>query len=182
MRIISGSAKGTKLYTLTGMDTRPTLDRIKEPLFSIIQHSILEAKVLDLFSGSGALGLESISRGAKKAILSDKSYKAINIIKQNAEKTKLIEKTEIIQGDYKKILKELANKQESFNIIFLDPPYKQNIIPEIINQIVEFNLLEQEGIVIVETDQESVINEIKSTKINIYDIRKYGRIILIFLN
>lgn len=182
MRIISGLARGTKLYTLEGTETRPTLDRVKEPLFSIIQNNIPNANVLDLFAGSGALGLESLSRGAKKAILCDKSYKAIAIIKQNVEKTRLIEKAEVIQGDYKKVLNNLADGEQKFDIIFLDPPYKKNIIPEIINKIIELNLLAEDGIVVAETDQEQVVEEIKNTNMNINDIRKYGRVILIFLN
>lgn len=182
MRIISGLARGTKLYTLEGTETRPTLDRVKEPLFSIIQNNIPNANVLDLFAGSGALGLESLSRGAKKAILCDKSYKAIAIIKQNVKKTRLIEKAEVIQGDYKKVLNNLADGEEKFDIIFLDPPYKQNIMPEIINKIIELNLLAEDGIVVAETDQEQVVEEIKNTNMNINDIRKYGRVILIFLN
>lgn len=182
MRIISGLARGTKLYTLEGTETRPTLDRVKEPLFSIIQNNIPNANVLDLFAGSGALGLESLSRGAKKAILCDKSYKAIAIIKQNVEKTRLIEKAEVIQGDYKKVLNNLTDGEQKFDIIFLDPPYKQNIMPEIINKIIELNLLAEDGIVVAETDQEQVVEEIKNTNMNINDIRKYGRVILIFLN
>ena len=87
MRIISGKAKGTKLYTLEGNNTRPTLDRVKESIFNIIQNEIEEAKVLDLFSGSGAIGLEFLSRGAKEAVICDKSKDAIEIIKKNIEKT-----------------------------------------------------------------------------------------------
>ena len=126
MRIISGSAKGTKLYTLEGDATRPTLDRVKEPLFSIIQHYIVGANILDLFAGSGALGLEALSRGADKAILCDYSRKAVNIIKQNIEKTKLTEKTEVWNMDYKKALEKLKDNSQKFDIIFLDPPYRKN--------------------------------------------------------
>ena len=182
MRIISGLARGTKLYTLEGIETRPTLDRVKEPLFSIIQNRIENATVLDLFAGSGALGLECLSRGANKAFLCDISYKAINIIKQNAVKTRLIEKTEIIQGDYKKVLSNFSDQNTKFDIIFLDPPYKLDVMPKIINNIIELNLLTDDGIVISETDQQGVVEEIKNTKMNIIDIRKYGRVILVFLN
>ena len=101
MRIISGTVRGTKLYTLEGNNTRPTLDRVKEPLFSIIQNKIKDAIVLDLFSGSGALALEALSRGAKKAILCDNSPKAIEIIKKNIEKTHFEQTTEVLCMDYK---------------------------------------------------------------------------------
>ena len=109
MRIISGSARGTKLETLEGQDTRPTLDRVKEALFSIIQNYIYEANILDLFSGSGALALESLSRGATFAVCCDSSRKAIEIIKQNAKKTHLEDKVKIVNKDYKQCLNELEN-------------------------------------------------------------------------
>ena len=96
MRIISGLARGTKLYTLEGENTRPTLDRVKEPLFSIIQTEIKDSIVLDLFAGSGALGLEALSRGAKKAVLCDNSNKAIQIINKNLKDTRLEEKAKVI--------------------------------------------------------------------------------------
>ena len=101
MRIISGSARGTNLFTLDGLTTRPTLDRVKESLFNIIQNEIPESVFLDLFSGSGAVGLESASRGAKKTILCDKSKDAIKIINKNIEKTHLKEKVELYNVDYK---------------------------------------------------------------------------------
>ena len=134
MRIISGIARGTKLYTLDGNNTRPTLDRIKEPLFSIIQNNIKDAIVLDLFSGSGALGLEALSRGAKKAILCDKSYEAMDVIKRNIDKTHFEEKTEVFYGDYKKCLDKL---NEKIDLIFIDPPYKLNIAVKAVDIILK---------------------------------------------
>ena len=100
MRIISGKARGTKLFTLDGLNTRPTLDRVKEPLFSIIQEYVLDSDVLDLFAGSGALGLEALSRGAKSAILCDNSKEAVDIIYKNITKTKL--NAEVINNDFVK--------------------------------------------------------------------------------
>ena len=105
MRIISGTARGTKLYTLEGQATRPTLDRVKESLFNIIQNEIIDSNFLDVFSGSGAIGLEAASRGAKKVILCDKSKDAINIISRNIEKTHLKEKVELYNLDYETLLK-----------------------------------------------------------------------------
>lgn len=142
MRIISGEARGTKLETLDGLDTRPTLDRVKEALFSIIQNKIYDANVLDLFSGSGALALESISRGAKLAYSCDSSRKAIEIIKQNVKKTHFENKVKIINKDYKKALEEL--KDIKFDIIFLDPPYKTNFGEIATKIIAENNLLSEE--------------------------------------
>lgn len=180
MRIISGLARGTKLYTLDGENTRPTLDRIKEPLFSIIQNYINGSVVLDLFSGSGALGLEALSRGAKKAVLCDKSYEAIEIIKKNINKTHMEEKAKVVNADYKKCLLSL---NEKFDIIFLDPPYKLNIAVNALEIILENNLLSPNGIIIIETDEEErETQKIKElNNIEIINFKKYGRVKLIFL-
>ncbi len=183
MRIISGSARGTKLVTLLGENTRPTLDRVKEPLFSIIQNEILDSSVLDLFSGSGALGIECLSRGAKIAVLCDKSREAIEIISKNIEKTRLQESSIVINNDYIKCLEILKNKNMKFNLIFLDPPYKTNFATDALKRILELELLAQNGIVIIETDEEERnIEEIKEIDINIDKIKKYGRVKLMFLS
>lgn len=142
MRVISGTAKGTKLETLEGLDTRPTLDRVKEALFSIIQNYIYDANVLDLFSGSGALAIESISRGARSGVSCDSSRKALEIIKQNIKKTHFEEKVKTINKDYKKCLEELENSK--FDIIFLDPPYKTEFGIEATKIIMEKNMLAEE--------------------------------------
>ena len=182
MRIIAGSMRGTKLFTHDGLNTRPTLDRVKEPLFSIINFKLQDSIVLDLFSGSGALGLESVSRGAKRAYLCDKSKDAIRIIKQNVEKTRAEEKTEIILNDYKKALEQFSTNNTKFDIIFLDPPYETSFAEEAIEIVVKNNLLNDNGIIIIETDtKERVIKNISNMNVRIYDERKYGRVSLIFL-
>lgn len=181
MRIISGKARGTKLYTLDGVNTRPTLDRVKESLFNIIQNDLLDADILDLFSGSGALALESLSRGAKQAVLCDNNIEAIKIIKKNIEKCHLEKDTNVVYADYKSCLKKINKK---FDIIFIDPPYKLDIAVKAINLIEEYNLLKEDGIIILETDEEErELTEIDNNKnINIKDLRRYGRVKLIFLN
>lgn len=180
MRIISGQARGTVLYTLDGDSTRPTLDRVKESLFNIIQSKIREAVVLDLFAGSGALGIESLSRGAKKVILCDKSKQAINIIKKNLEKTKLTTNAIIINDDYKNAIKETKDK---FDIIFIDPPYMEDIAVKAVENIIENNLLTDEGLIILETDDEQrEIQQLQKINVNVQDLRRYGRVKLIFLN
>lgn len=125
MRIISGSSRGTNLYTLKGENTRPTLDRIKESMFNIINNNIKDSLVLDLFSGSGAIGLEFASRGAKKVILCDNSKEAINIINKNIEKTHLQEKVEVVFLSSNTILDKYKNIK--FDFIFIDPPYNTRI-------------------------------------------------------
>lgn len=180
MRIISGSMRGTKLYTLEGENTRPTLDRVKEALFSKINMMLEDAKVLDLFSGSGALGLESLSRGAKQAVLCDLSREAIKIIKQNIDKTRTLDNTVLLNCDYKRALENLKNEQ--FDIIFLDPPYKTNFAEEAVKIIYNMNLLKEDGLIILETDnKEKVINNLDTQIIEIKDLKKYGRVYLLFL-
>lgn len=182
MRVISGTAKGTKLNSIESLSTRPTLDRVKEPLFSIIQTYIEDANVLDLFAGSGALGIETLSRGAKKCTFCDKSFESIKMLKQNLEKTKLQEKSVVYNKDYKKCLESI--KEEQFDIIFIDPPYKQNIGVDSIKLILSNNILAKDGIIILETDEEQrdlkQLEEIKELEIR--DVRKYGRVRLIFLH
>lgn len=182
MRIISGSMRGTKLFTLDGLNTRPTLDRVKEALFSKLNFDLEDAEILDLFSGSGALALESLSRGAKSAVLCDNSREAIRIINQNIKKTRMNEKTIVIQKSFDKALEEIANKKLKFDIIFLDPPYKTDYAEKATKIILELGLMKNNGIIVIETDtKEAVIENLKHMDINIYDERKYGRVTLLFL-
>jgi 16S rRNA (guanine966-N2)-methyltransferase len=181
MRIISGKAKGTKLYTLQGDNTRPTLDRVKESIFNIIQNQIPEATILDLFAGSGAIGLEMVSRGAKKAILCDKSKEAIGIIKKNIEKTHMEEKVELYNIDFKECIEKVS--KEKFDIIYIDPPYETNFIEKSLEKIIEKNIIQENGIIILETDDEKRIKkEIEKINVAIIDERKYGRANIIFLS
>lgn len=182
MRIISGTAKGTKLESIDSLSTRPTLDRVKESLFNIISNNIYENNILDVFAGSGAIGIEFLSRGCNKAVLCDKSIDAIRIINKNLEKTHLKDKAIVMNMDYKKCLTTLANNKEKFDIIFIDPPYKDNIAVDTVNLILEYKLLQEDGIIIIETDkQEREIKQLEKLDIEIYDNRKYGRAHLIFL-
>ena len=180
MRIISGKARGTKLYILKGENTRPTLDRVKESLFNIIQNKVQDATFLDLFSGSGAIGLEAVSRGAKKAILCDKTKEACEIINKNIQKTHFEQYVELYNLDFRTVLKNKIN--EKMDIIYLDPPYQSNFAIEAVKIILEKDCINQEGMIILETDnQETMIKELEIMKCEIQDIRKYGRAYLIFL-
>ena len=180
MRIIGGKARGTKLYTLEGDNTRPTLDRVKESLFNIIQRDIPESIFLDLFSGSGAIGLEAVSRGAKKAILCDKSKDAINIIKKNIDKTHFREQIELYQLPFEKLLNDKI--KEKIDIIYIDPPYKADFVYNAIKIILDKNLINDDSIVIIETDEEQrVINQIKELNVEVVNQRQYGRAHLIFV-
>ena len=180
MRIISGKARGTKLYTLEGTNTRPTLDRVKESIFNIIQNEIEDATVLDLFAGSGAIGLECLSRGAKRAILCDKSKEAVEIIKRNIEKTHIEECAKIINTDFETCLEKLKNEQ--FDIIYIDPPYATDYIFKSLKKIKEIGISKKESLIIIETDDEQrILKDIGNIEIKIVDKRKYGRATIIFL-
>lgn len=183
MRVISGVARGTKLNSIDSTDTRPTLDRVKEALFNIIQNIIDDSIVLDLFAGSGAIGIECISRGAKKAYFCEKSHEAVKMIRQNIEKTRFTDKSEILQQDYKKALKNYSVRNIKFDIVFLDPPYKNDIAVDAVQDIIELGLLRKNGVIIIETDEkERELKELEKLQVEVYDLRKYGRVNLIFLN
>ena len=181
MRIISGKARGTKLYTLEGENTRPTLDRVKESIFNIIQNEIEGAKILDLFAGSGAIGLEFLSRGAEKVVLCDKSKEAVNIIKKNIAKTHMEESTKVLNADFENCLEQLKNEQ--FDIIYIDPPYATDYIIKSLNKIIKLDIAKEETLFIIETDDETrILKEVETVDVKIVDKRKYGRATIIFLS
>ena len=151
MRIITGSARGVSLMTLPGEATRPTAERTKEAVFSMIQFDIEGRKILDLFAGSGQLALEALSRGAASAVLCDKSKEAINIIKKNAEKTRLSDKCKIYSSDAQTLLGRLGD--ERFDIVFLDPPYMAGITEDVLELIHKKNILKSNALIVVESDK-----------------------------
>ncbi len=180
MRIISGTARGTKLFTLEGQTTRPTLDRVKESFFNIIQNEIQDSIFLDLFSGSGAIGLEAASRGAKRVILCDKSKEAIKIINKNIEKTHLKEKVELYNLDYEVLINSKITK--ILDIIYIDPPYNSDFAIRSIELLIDNKLVSESSNIIVETDNErEILDKLQKMKIQVLDKRKYGRAVLIFL-
>ena len=180
MRIISGKARGTKINTIEGQETRPTLDRVKESLFNIVQNEIKDSIFVDLFAGSGAIGLEAASRGAKKAILCEKSKQAITVIKKNIEKTHLEDNVELYQLDYKELLENKI--KQKVDIIYIDPPYKSDYIKKSIEIILKQKLLNEQSKIIIETDEEErILKEIQEMPIQIIDKRKYGRAKIIIL-
>ena len=147
MRVITGKARGVQLKTPDGMATRPTADRVKEALFSIIQFDVPTAKVLDLFGGTGQLGIEALSRGAKSAVFVDAGEPACRLIKENLRRTKLEADATVIRSDY---LQYLNHCREKFDIIFLDPPYAEVFLENALNRIAEIDILETGGIIVAE--------------------------------
>ncbi len=147
MRVITGKAKGVVLKTPDGMLTRPTTDRVKEALFDIIQFDIPGANVLDLFGGTGQLGIEALSRGAKSAVFVDAREEACRLIRENLAKTRLQADGKVVRADYQAYLKRC---REQFRIIFLDPPYAEVFLENSIKMITEIDILQSGGIIIAE--------------------------------
>ena len=149
MRIITGSARGTHLYTRSGEQTRPTSERAKEALFSMLQQKPYGARVLDLFAGSGQLGLEALSRGAVSAVFVDNSKEAAEIVRRNAERTHLLPKAKIVTGDAVSYLK--GCREAPFDLCFLDPPYAAGTLPQCLRLLVTQGLLAKDALVITES-------------------------------
>ena len=147
MRVITGKARGVSLKTPNGMATRPTADRVKEALFSIIQFDIPGAKVLDLFGGTGQLGIEALSRGAESAVFVDEREEACNLIRENLKRTHLESNAKVIRSDYLQFLKNCRN---SFDIILLDPPYAEVFLENSLKMITEIDILQSGGIIVTE--------------------------------
>ena len=147
MRVITGKARGVQLKTPEGMLTRPTTDRVKEALFSIIHFEIPGAKVLDLFGGTGQLGIEALSRGAKSAVFVDAGDKACRLIQENLKRTKLDGQGRVVRSDY---LDYLRRCKETFDIVFLDPPYAEVFLENALNLITEIDFLQSGGIIVAE--------------------------------
>lgn len=177
MKVISGFLKGRKIEGFDINGTRPTMDRVKESLFAMIQNYIVDSVCLDLFSGSGNLGIEAISEGAKYTYLVDNNTKAISVIKNNINNFNIQDKCNILNMNYKRALEELSNKK--LDLIFLDPPYKTNYIEEAINLIYEYDLLNDDGLIICESsDLDKIVysNKFKSIK-----DKRYGDKLVVIL-
>jgi len=147
MRVITGKARGVTLKTPTGLQTRPTTDRVKEALFSIIQFDIPGAQVLDLFGGTGQLGIEALSRGAKSAVFVDERDDSCSLIKENLRRTQMSQDAKVVRSDYLAYLQRCRGK---FDIIFLDPPYAEVFLENSLKLITEIDILRDSGIIVAE--------------------------------
>ncbi|MCI8423303.1 MAG: 16S rRNA (guanine(966)-N(2))-methyltransferase RsmD [Lawsonibacter sp.] len=148
MRIISGSARGRKLKELQGMDTRPTTDKVKESLFNIIQFDIEGRRVLDLFAGTGQLGLEALSRGAEHCTFVDRRQEAAALVRENLKLCRFADRARVVQGEAQAFLSSCT---EQFDIIFLDPPYKTDLMQQCLEEIAGFDILREHGIIVCES-------------------------------
>lgn len=177
MRVISGSARGLKLLSLDGLDTRPTLDRVKEALFSMLIPYIYDATVLDLFAGSGALGIEAISRGSNNAVFVDMSNQAMEIVKKNVSAARFTEKASFYQQNALDYLNRCDNV---FDIIFLDPPYKGELYEKCLELICKKSLISKDGVIILEWDS-TLSRPLIPPQLQMLKERRYGRVMVTML-
>lgn len=169
MRIISGKYKGKNIMGFNILGTRPTMDRVKESMFGMIQNSIKNSICLDLFAGSGSLGIEALSNGAKECYFVEKNNEIFNILKKNLND---VSGSILIKSDYKKALKDFVGKVK-FDLIFLDPPYKLNLISDILNFIYDNDLLNVGGLVICEFEYEDLcFDRFELLKSKVYGSKK----------
>ena len=178
MRVISGKLKGRKIEGYNIFGTRPTMDRVKESIFSMIQNYILESTVLDLFSGSGNYGIEAISNGASKVYFNDYNNKCTKVIKDNLINMNVLEQGIITNLDYRKALDYYKKNKYRFDLVFLDPPYKKHIINDILNFLIQNDLLNNNALVVCElTEKEDYLDD----KLTLFKEKKYGeKIVLIY--
>jgi len=175
MRIISGSARGRKLAEFESTGIRPTPDRVREAVFSILLsrfESLQQFKVLELFAGTGALSLEALSRGALSAVLVDSNPQAARLITDNSIRCKMSERITVIKQSAITAISQVAAKGP-FELIFMDPPYNQGLIPPILEQVSALQLLKQNGIICAETEKGEAI--ILPTGLELIETRSYGR-------
>ena len=177
MRIIAGRWKGKILNSPKTEKTRPTLDRVKEALFSMLFSYLKGAVVLDLFSGTGNLGIEALSRGAKFVYFNDVNQDAIKVIYSNVQLTNYENCAKITKKDYEKCLKSLNEENVSFDMIFLDPPYETKVEEKCLSILSNSNLLHEDTVIILESDKEKKFNEIIDG-LELVDKRTYGRVML----
>lgn len=147
MRVITGSARGVRLLTPNGLNTRPTAERVKEAVFSIVQFEIEGRSVLDLFAGTGQMGIEALSRGARDAVFVDASRDAANLVRENLKRARLSNQAQVVQSDY---WTYLSTCHRQFDLIFLDPPYAEDFLEKSLQKISEIDILTDGGIIICE--------------------------------
>jgi len=170
MRVTGGTYKGRMIKTIQGLSTRPTTDKIRQSIFNILMNDIVNTSVLDIFAGFGALGIEALSRGAAEAFFIESGHKQVEIIKVNLETLDL--KAEIMESDYSKACRDLQKSGKIFDLIFADPPYEKIIPAEVIETVMQYNLLKNGGLFIIEHKSGQVV---KSDHVELLKKRKFGQ-------
>lgn len=179
MRVITGTAKGKKLIPPKDERVRPTSDRVKQSLFNIIDPLIKNSVFIDCFSGSGAIGIEALSRGAKEVYFIDNNRDSIQLIQRNLELTQLQDKGKILQMDVETAITSIANNKVFADIIFMDPPYKLDIITQLVMKISRNRILSEAGIIIAEHDKSYLPDKV-ILDYAIYDARTYGTTVMTY--
>ena len=172
MRIIAGTARSLPLKTVEGLDTRPTTDRIKETLFNIIQDEIPGCYFLDLFAGSGQMGLEAVSRGAQYAVVVENNKKAAACVEDNIRFTKFTKETKLYNSDVLSALRAMEGKYR-FDIIFMDPPYKQELEYDVLSYLKDSSLLKENGIIIVEASLDTAFDYLPDMGFTLKRLKTY---------
>lgn len=173
MRVISGSARSLKLKTLEGLETRPTTDRIKETLFNMIQNDIYGCSFLDLFSGSGGIGIETLSRGSKQCVFVDNNSKAVDVINDNLEFTKLQENAVVLNKSYELAIAMLEDQNYSFDIVFMDPPYDKGLEKNVLELLKKSVIINNDTIIIVEASLDTSFDYLDSLGFVLYKEKTY---------
>ena len=173
MRIITGSARGIALKTLEGEKTRPTAEKVKEAIFSALQFDLEGRTFLDLFAGSGQMGLEALSRGAVRAVFIDEGRDAMEIVKDNAKKTGFFDKSHFLVSDYRNYLRKAAGK-EKFDIVFIDPPYAERIALDAMLRVIDADMAKHGTLFVLESEEEIVLPEVREDLV-LEKQKKYGR-------
>ena len=181
MRIIGGKFKGKKLVSLTGNATRPTADRVRESIFNIMASDIENAAVLDLFAGTGALGLESLSRGAARTVFIDASTPAIKIIQKNVSACGADARARIIRWDITRNLKCLEAEPCAIDLVFMDPPYNKNFIMPALKNLIKSGALKKSARIVIEHSAEETLPE-DLMGLHLADRRIYGKTLVSFLS
>ena len=183
MRIITGRARGTRLVTLEGNNTRPTSERVKEAVFSMIQFDVEGRRVLDLFAGSGQMGLEALSRGALKATFVDNSKAAIGVIGQNVKKTHFEDESEVIFSSAEDYLRRVKGR-EKFDLVFIDPPYAAGVQAKMLELLLEYDLVKPTSTIVCESGEEDIFKDAPSLadKFEIIKKAKYSISYVTILN
>lgn len=161
MRVIAGSAKRLQLKTIEGMDTRPTTDRIKETLFNMIAPSLYDCRFLDLFAGSGGIGIEALSRGAREAVFVEKNPKAMACVKENLKYTKLNDRAQTMATDALSALARLKGSG-AFQIIFMDPPYNKDLEKQALQSLKDSDLVDEDTLIIIEASKETTFTDVEA--------------------
>lgn len=174
LNVIAGSAGGLRLKTIDSDKTKPTLGRVKEPMFSMIASYLTGATVLDLFAGSGSLGIEALSRGAEKCYFNDNQQNCCKITQENLVFTGLADRAQVKKADFSQALEAYKREKVAFDIVFLDPPYGMNYYDEVIDTILRNKLLAENGIIVAEHAYDKPLGEIKG--LEIIKSKKYGTV------